>query len=479
MSASIALALCTLFALYLLRLELRDNPKASFALWLPTIWLWYCGSRPLACWFAFDSITVGGDIEEGSAIDRGFVSALIVLGLIILLRRNLDWQALIRENRCLVLLYLFMAFSILWSDESWIALKRWVKAFAGLVMAFIVVSERSPREALQSVLKRSIYVLVPFSLLLIKYYPNIGVTYGQWEGERMWLGVTLQKNSLGRLCLIASFFLFWRLVINKWYRKERDSSKYRTWGDVIVLIMSLRLLIGPKGSYSATATVALMVSVTVFLSLICEKKWLKSFGFNASLAVVALMITNTFYTMLTGGSLLAWVMAKFGRESNYTGRTEVWDAILPVASRHPIGGVGYGSFWIHPDLNLPWEINEAHSGYLDVFVEIGAVGLIVLIALLVSIYLRAKWDLLRDLPWASFRIAFLFAAVIHNLSETSFLRSTNYLWALLILLAVALPRTAVRGPAVKRRQHPGKAAPLDCPVAGNGTRPVQRLVRTH
>ena len=51
------------------------------------------------------------------------------------------------------------------------------------VMALVVMSEPTPRQALESLLRRSAYVLLPFSLLLIKYYPALGVDYGRWSGE--------------------------------------------------------------------------------------------------------------------------------------------------------------------------------------------------------------------------------------------------------------------------------------------------------
>jgi len=64
----------------------------------------------------------------------------------------------------------------------------------------VIVSEVNPRQSLASLLRRCAYVLIPFSVVLIKYYPALGRQYGRWSGIEMWIGVTNQKNSLGILC---------------------------------------------------------------------------------------------------------------------------------------------------------------------------------------------------------------------------------------------------------------------------------------
>ena len=77
-----------------------------------------------------------------------------------------------------------MLLSTLWSDITPIAIRRWVREVIVLVMALVIMSEANPRQALESVLRRSAYILIPFSLMLIKYYPALGVEYARWSGVR-------------------------------------------------------------------------------------------------------------------------------------------------------------------------------------------------------------------------------------------------------------------------------------------------------
>jgi hypothetical protein len=99
-----------------------------------------------------------------------------------------------------------MLSSIFWSDMPFISFKRWVKELVAVVMTFFVLSESDPRKALQSIFRRTIYILIPFSYILINYFPEYGREYGRWSGGQMWIGVALQKNGLGRLCVFSAFF---------------------------------------------------------------------------------------------------------------------------------------------------------------------------------------------------------------------------------------------------------------------------------
>src|SRR5439155_9224261 len=100
------------------------------------------------------------------------------------------------------------------------------------------LSEPSPWQAMESVLRRTVYVLIPFSMLLIKYYHELGVEYDIWNGEIQWTGVTLQKNGLGRLCLVSAFFLVW-ILLRRWKKTDVAAGKYHTAAEVLLLLMTL------------------------------------------------------------------------------------------------------------------------------------------------------------------------------------------------------------------------------------------------
>lgn len=206
MPPKIALIACMVFIIWLLRIESKENTVLSPALWVPTFWLLIMGSRPVGRWF--NPTSVGSD-AAGSPYDRFVLTMLILLALWVLSRRKINWSLLLKDNLWLILLYVYLGLSVLWSDFPFSSFKRWIKIFGAIPMALMILSEKQPLQALESVLRRCAYVLIPLSLVLIKYFPNYGVVYSRWEGTRMATGVTTHKNSLGVLCTLLAFFLIW------------------------------------------------------------------------------------------------------------------------------------------------------------------------------------------------------------------------------------------------------------------------------
>lgn len=133
----------------------------------------------------------------------------------------------------------YMFLSTFWSDITFIALRRWVREVVVVIMSLVIMSEANPRQALESVLRRASYILIPFSLMLIKYYPALGVEYARWSGKLMWVGMSVQKNGLGRLCMVSVLFLLWALFFH--LRRERApvGNRYAVWADVFLYFSSL------------------------------------------------------------------------------------------------------------------------------------------------------------------------------------------------------------------------------------------------
>ena len=119
-------------------------------------------------------------IEDGSPIDRIIFFLLIAASVYILRKRQLSWSLLFQNNVALTLFLGYCAVSILWSDFPLIAFKRWIKVLGHPLMVLLLLTEREPVKAVETVIKRCAYVLVPLSILFIKYYPDIGRGYDRW-----------------------------------------------------------------------------------------------------------------------------------------------------------------------------------------------------------------------------------------------------------------------------------------------------------
>src|SRR5262249_53593065 len=108
--------------------------------------------------------------------------------------------------------FFFCLFSVIWSDYPGPALKKWIKSIMDLAMILIVLTDEQPVAALRRLLSRMGFILLPISLLFIKYYPNLGRRYEEWSGMEMDTGVTLDKNFLGLIAFVLSLGAVWRII---------------------------------------------------------------------------------------------------------------------------------------------------------------------------------------------------------------------------------------------------------------------------
>ncbi|MGB8953531.1 MAG: O-antigen ligase family protein [Candidatus Aminicenantales bacterium] len=340
-----------------------------------------------------------------------------------------------------MVLIVFMLISVLWSNIPNTSFNRWVRELQAVLMAFVVLSEPSPRQSMESILRRTTYILIPFSLLLIKFFPNYGRTYGRWSGRQMWIGVTQQKNGLGRLCLIAVFFLIWSLV----RRKQGNNApvwKYQTHVEILVLVIALLLIRGPGGdSYSATALYALGVGLLVYWGFHFIKKFGINLGGGTLMTTVAMIILFGIVAVFSSGSNVRFFASSVGRDATLTGRTQVWARLLPVAMQQPVVGRGFGGFWT-PRTREAFEISEGHSGYLDVLLGLGFVGILLVSIFLLSSCRKAQRVLFHDFDWGALWICYIIMSVVHNITESSIDSLTSQLTAVLVFLAISSSKAA-------------------------------------
>src|SRR4029453_11341903 len=182
---------------------------------------------PLAYWFgdSTSSLRTVDEIAAGSPLDRTFLSILIIAGLCALARRGVRWGVFVRHNAWLAALFGFMAISILWSDDPGISAKRWFRAAGDLVMVLVLLTTTRPLDAVTSAFGRTAYTLLPFSLLLVKYFPAIGIEYTENGSQTMWIGVTTQKNVLGYTAMVCGLACAHSLVSRSLSRRAGSLSR--------------------------------------------------------------------------------------------------------------------------------------------------------------------------------------------------------------------------------------------------------------
>jgi O-antigen ligase len=249
--------------------------------------------------------------------------------------------------------------------------------------------------------------------------------------------------------MISAFFLVWTLV-RRWQGREIPVGRYQTFVDVFVLLITLWLLKGYEGMYSATSIAALGAGLAIFIGLLWLRKHRMALRANTLTAIMVFGISFGIVTVMFGGSTLGGITSVLGRDETLTGRTDIWAVLLPIAMEHPIFGLGFGGFWT-PETIEVYKVPHAHSGYLDVLLQMGFVGLLLVSMFLLSSCRRACRELTHDFDWGALWISYLLIAVIHNIDESTLHSFASQLTAVLLFLAVS--STTSRGWKVEEDAH--------------------------
>jgi O-antigen ligase len=171
-------------------------------------------------------------------------------------------------------------------------------------------------------------------------------------------------------------------------------------------------------------------------------------------------------TALLGGN--EGITHALGRKSDLTGRTEIWAALLPMAP-NPVVGAGFESFWLGPRKTIIWNafpgnpLNEAHNGYLEVYLNLGAVGLLLILLILMSGYRRAVAAFRHTPDLGGLMISYVGAATVYNITEAGF-RMLNPIWIFLLFAVIAASATVRVAQGVTVPEFPGRVQPVSKPM---------------
>ena len=172
MNSSIASLIFACGIAGLLYLDREKSPRVSMALWLPGLWIALIGSRPLSIWLGF--APPANAQLEGSPLDAAVFAALLALAVVVLLGRRTRTRKLLVANRTILIYFLYCLISVAWSYHPDVSLKRWIKAVGDLAMVLVIATDEHPLVAIRRTVSRVGFVLLPTSLLFIKYFPALG-----------------------------------------------------------------------------------------------------------------------------------------------------------------------------------------------------------------------------------------------------------------------------------------------------------------
>ena len=205
---------------------------------------------------------------------------------------------------------------------------------------------------------------------------------------------------------------------------------------------------------SATVTIAGVFTLVVLLFALWMRRVRPDRRRPVYLTMLAAVVLGVAAVWVFSGQLLKL----FGKSEDLTGRLDIWHSVTALASQRPVFGWGWVSYWV------PWvepfktlavrkgvTYLQAHNAWLDVWLQLGVVGLVVFI-LLVATTLARSWffavdrprvAVADDLPYNARNLLplLLIAALIaQSAAESRMLVEAG--WMLLVVVSVKTKRAA-------------------------------------
>lgn len=369
--------------------------------------------------FPFIQVGQPENVMEGNALLQLLWKVIYgVAFVLILIQRKRVLAILTRDKLSLLLLALIML-SFLWSQAPDITIRRSIAYFGTTLVAVYMAARFTLREQFLMVVWMLLGGAV-CSLIVTLVMPDVGKMLH--EGSMAWRGIYSHKNQLGRLMCLGAIVCFLVIMMKQWPR-------WIGWGG-FALCSSLLIL-----SESRTA-------IVVFVVLLVCIPFLYSFRWNVyaqlSLWMSAIMLGVVFTLVVVPNAEI--LLESFGRDMTLTGRTELWATVIEMIREHPWLGYGYSGFWLGWDgesaylwMVSNWNPPNSHNGFLDAALDVGLVGLVMILIGFITRFIKAFRYIRTKQSWESFwPLLFLIYMVAGNLTETSLLDHNSFFWILFI-----------------------------------------------
>ncbi|HSY63367.1 MAG TPA: O-antigen ligase family protein [Terriglobales bacterium] len=299
-------------------------------------------------------------------------------------------------------------------------------------MVLLIVTDAEPKAALHRLYSRVGFILLPFSIVLIRY-TDLGRGFDP-DGNPMNTGVTTNKNTLGLIAFVISLGALWTLrglLINK-DAAHRGRRLVAQWVFLAFGVVILEM------AHSATAIACFTLGGGLMLAT--SLRAIRDRPSRVHALCLGIVLAGALLFLFGGAST---VTSALGRKSDFSGRTDIWAASIAAAD-NPLIGTGFESFW---NVNIEkvarllpgyWEIHNlvsAHNGYIQIYLDLGWIGLSLIALILITGYRRAGRAFQRDPELASLMLAYVTTATFYSITEAGF-RTLTASWFFLLLAVV-------------------------------------------
>jgi O-antigen ligase len=320
------------------------------------------------------------------------------------------------------LFLLTMTLSGLWSPTPDVSFRA-ISAMWGITLVSIYVGK------MYSWLE--IYGLLRWLTALLALWGIVKTNPG---GDGCWTGVLSHKNPFSfQMANTASLWILYAV-------KDR---KYR----YLSLFITLIALVGLQKGCSGASRVLTVVLISLWSYLALLKKLPVKWAF---ICFILFLVGSIGIGILVLNNLEAIIVDGLKKDMTLTGRTEFWPLIIDRINQHaPLFGYGKEGFWQYwrgvespaygiIEVKSGFVPPHSHNGFIDMFCEVGWVGLSLFILSFLNNILRGiKYLAKESLPESGLPLYLLTFILMTNLTEGG-LFGISAFWCWYVVLSVKL-----------------------------------------
>jgi len=328
-----------------------------------------------------------GESQDGSATTTALAAALnlgfVLACLALFLGRFRTTMSISTGNLLAISLALLFLLSIAWSVDPWTTSRRG-GLYVFFVLGVIGMAARLTDREFTGLMSTVCLLSAVASLALLAFDPSSALALpdsfdpfvASPEVTLALRGIFSHKNVLGQVMaagVLASMHIL----------RAAASRQARFWS-VVRSIVFLVVVLASKSSTAILVTLYLCL-MTFFICLYRRGGLTRVLGTSLAVLSGAIVLALTLFPDL--------LLEILGKDATLTGRTELWPMVVDNIYERPIAGWGYNAFWgpANPAANAIsaklGRVVEAHNGLLEMLLEVGVIGTI----LISVIFLRSVW----------------------------------------------------------------------------------------
>jgi len=328
-----------------------------------------------------------------------FVAATVLLGSAYYFFKS-DWKRVLRQIPIeLALLIALMLGSVLWSNYPSQTISSFLIQIGVVISALFFVAVFSWRKILSifaNIIRGIIFAALGYELLLtvlslLAQASLLGVDDNLFQTIRN-IGQVPDGRTIDDLLLRNSFMGSWALMGLITFLIEFAISKRHRLLTGVSVVLSVVTIALSSSAGIVFASVA--VALAAIVSLLAEGKNRDTrhryYRFAWAISGIA-----GFFVLIFRRAVFEFL----GKSPDMTHRTDIWKSVFELVSQRPLEGWGFIGVWVpgvEPFAGLivfnGIEYFQAHNSYLEMCLQLGAVGLTLFLILLTRTFIKT-WRL--------------------------------------------------------------------------------------